>query len=230
MAAKKPAKKLVKKAVKKAAPKASKKTEVKVTPKQEAFAEHYIANGGNGVQAARSAGYKGNVNTLNQVARQNLQIPTIFSRVRARLDGLRANSDEVLNLLADHLRADIADLADCFKETGELDLKKAQEIGVSRLVKKLRHRRMPVRNTEGEVVDYEYTTEIEIHDSQGAAAKLINVLGLKQKPGENERDVSNKREWANQKLKEVMEQLNLDEPQAREWINQRAPHVSEYLM
>lgn len=202
----------------------------KLTAKQEAFVEEYLGNGFNGVQAARNAGYEGNDATLRAIASENLTKPNIASRVRARIEGLAANSNEVLYLLGDHLRADMADLAECFTESGELDLLKARQMGVSHLVKKLKHRRTPLRDSEGKVIDYEHTTEIEMHDSQGAAAKLIPVLGLKQQAAENDRDVARKREWAERKLKEIMAKLDLDEEAAKEWMRTKTPAAAQYLM
>ena len=45
---------------------------VKPTLKQLAFVRCYILNGGNGVQAAKKSGYKGNDRTLQAIASQNL--------------------------------------------------------------------------------------------------------------------------------------------------------------
>ncbi len=53
----------------------------KLTPKQIAFVERYNVHG-NGVRAAKEAGYKGNDNTLNQVARDNLQKPIIAEKIK----------------------------------------------------------------------------------------------------------------------------------------------------
>ena len=49
----------------------------KLTDKQQAFVDEYCSNGYNGVQAAKSAGYKGSYSTLNNMARDNLQKPAI---------------------------------------------------------------------------------------------------------------------------------------------------------
>src|SRR5262245_45038623 len=93
---------------------ATKNQPSKLTRKREAFTENYLSNGFNGTEAARAAGYKGSDNTLAQVAHENLKNPQIISRVRARIEGLAANANEVLHLLGDHLRSSIADYKDCF--------------------------------------------------------------------------------------------------------------------
>jgi len=48
-----------------------------LTHKQQAFIDNYCSNGYNGVQAAKSAGYKGCYATLNAVAGENLRKPAI---------------------------------------------------------------------------------------------------------------------------------------------------------
>lgn len=220
----------VKKAAKKTGKprKASKK---KLTPKQELFAENYIQNGGNGVQAAKAAGYQGDTNALNQQARYNLQNPTISARVRERVEGVAADTDEVLNLLGEHLRADIADFEGCFDEEGRLDLKEAKKKGVSRLVKKLRVTTRTMQQGDGAAVR-EVTTQIEFHDAQSAARTLVDVLGIKQQPRENDEQRKHDEQMA-AAVKEEFRRLRVDEnmreadaisillaanPDARKWL------------
>lgn len=57
-----------------------------LTFKQEKFVQTYVLNGGNGTDAARQAGYKGNDKTLSVVAVENLAKPSI----KAALDEHRS--------------------------------------------------------------------------------------------------------------------------------------------
>lgn len=212
------------------AKKSAKKPSEKLTPKEEALVENYLSNGFNGVRAARDAGYKGNDNVLAVTAHRVLRKAKVASRVRARLDGLHANADEVLNLLADHLRADLADFTGCFDSEGRLDLVEAQKRGVSRLVKKLKSNTRLIPQGRDEEPIRETTVEIELYSAQDAAAKLIPVLGLKQKAAENEKDAEKKREYASKKLREVMERLALSEGDARRWMTEHTPEAARYLM
>jgi phage terminase small subunit len=207
---------------------AKKKPARKPTLKQDAFVDHYFTNGGNGTAAARDAGYKGTDHTLAQVAYENLRKPEIASRVRARLDGMAATADEVLFLLGDHLRADLADLADCFKPDGSLDLVAAQQRGVSRLVKKIKTNSREVTHDDG-VTERIVTTELELHDAQGAARVLADLHGLKQQPKENETDLKNRREWAETQLQRVMDELALDRPNALEWMRAHTPQAAQWI-
>lgn len=221
---------LAKKAAKKIG-KARKASKKKLTPKQELFAENYIQNGGNGVQAAKAAGYQGDTNALNQQARYNLQNPTISARIRERVEGVAADTDEVLNLLGEHLRADIADFEGCFDEEGRLDLKEAKKRGVSRLVKKLRVTTRTMQQNDGAAVR-EVTTQIEFHDAQSAARTLVDVLGIKQQPRENDEQRKHDEQMA-AAVKEEFRRLRVDEnmreadaisillaanPDARKWL------------
>jgi phage terminase small subunit len=54
------------------------KTEKKLTPKESAFVEHYVANGNNGTQAVLSSGYKCKDETVAaSIAAENLRKPHI---------------------------------------------------------------------------------------------------------------------------------------------------------
>lgn len=64
-----------------------------LTHKQFNFVQHYIANSGNGVKAARDAGYKGNDVTLAQVATENLRKPHIQSEIISVRDSLKSTSE-----------------------------------------------------------------------------------------------------------------------------------------
>lgn len=208
---------------------AKKKKPRKLTHKAEAWTEKYLGNGFNGVQAARDAGYKGSTSTLNSVARKNLQKPAIASRVRARIEGLAANSNEVLNLLGDHLRGSIADFDGCFNEDGGFNLGKAKEKGVAHLVKKLRNVKRTIPRGKDEPPIVETTVEIELYSSQDAAAKLIPVLGLKQKAGENERDEERKRQWATEQLEKVMARFGFDHGEAIVWMQANTPTAAQWI-
>ena len=200
-----------------------------LTHLQEAFAENYLGNGFNAVQAARDAGYTGSDATLRSIASENLTKPNISSRVRARLDGLKANADEVLFLLADHLRSDLADFEGCFKDDGRLDLVKAQERGVSRLVRKIKNTTRTISQGEGMEPIREVTCEIELYSAQDAAGKLIPVLGLKQRPKDNEADIERRQRWAEEKLRDVMNRLSMDRPAALTWLRKNAPQAAEWI-
>jgi phage terminase small subunit len=56
----------------------------KLTAKQQLFISAYLANGGNGTAAAKTAGYAGDENTLGVAAHDNLRNPKISQQIRER--------------------------------------------------------------------------------------------------------------------------------------------------
>jgi hypothetical protein len=205
----------------------------KLTPKQEVFAHEYLGNGFNGTQAAKAAGYRGNDDVLAHVAVDNLRNPQIAIRVRERIDGIAATSDEVLYLLADHLRADVADFDGLFLPDGRIDLKEARRLGVSRLIKKLEYEPVSLRaNTEAPACDKcgfhplqtRFKTRVEFHDSQGAARTLVQVHGLLKQPAANPSDA----EWARTELDRLKKKGYSDE-EAKEMLLEAEPRASEFL-
>jgi hypothetical protein len=66
----------------------SQKRRRKPTLKQKIFSREYIAAAGNGVAAARGAGYQGNAQALAVVACRNLKNPTVRQAIAAMVDAL----------------------------------------------------------------------------------------------------------------------------------------------
>ena len=187
--------------------------EKKLTLKEENFLHELPLNGYNATEAARAAGYRGSYDVLRKIGSENLTKPHIATRVRARIEGLAATADEVLALLGEHLRADLADLADCIAEDGALDLRKAKQLGVSRQLKTMTTRVLTRRLASG-AEEREVHTRIELHDSQSAAAHLIKVLGIAQKAGENKGDAERKAKAREEAIKLTMDTYNVGEDDA----------------
>lgn len=81
----------------------------KLTLKQRLFVEAYLGvSKGNGTDAARKAGYKGNDNTLHTVAQENLRKPAIAAAIQEKLNAKATimGADEVLELLTSTARGD----------------------------------------------------------------------------------------------------------------------------
>jgi len=196
------------------------KAAAQLTGKQEAFVEEYLANGRNGTKAAREAGYQGDDNAMAVQAHTNLRNPKIRSYIRERLKGVKANADEILYLLGDHLRADISIFEDCIRENGTLDLTKAREIGASHLVKKLK-----IRNFRTKAGDLVTTTEIELHDSQSAARTLAEIHGLKQQPRQNEDDAAK----VSREIARLVSE-GFEPEQAKQIVIEAEPKAARWLM
>ena len=70
-----------------------------LTPKQVKFVSEYLRLG-NGVEAARAAGYKGNANTLAVVSAENLRKPNIQSALAKHLDAKNVTEERIGNEIA----------------------------------------------------------------------------------------------------------------------------------
>lgn len=84
--------------------------DVKLTPKQRAFADFYIKTG-NAAEAARKAGYS--QKTADSIGRENLRKPTISAYISERMSELEKNriasADEVVVFFSDVMRGKIKD-------------------------------------------------------------------------------------------------------------------------
>src|SRR5713101_3669479 len=65
-----------------------------VTLKQRRFCKAYVANGGNGQEAARTAGYKGHDKTLKAVACENLTKPYLRQYLQSLAESADRHSTE----------------------------------------------------------------------------------------------------------------------------------------
>lgn len=139
--------------------------EQRLTVKQEAFIESYLANGFNATKAAIAAGYS--PDSARQMGAENLSKPYIFDLVAQRMKQYQMGAEETLYRLAEHARVDLGEFADV---TTADDLAKHPK---SWLVKKMERTIIRVdENVERE------TIKIELHDSAAAVAQLLRVHGL----------------------------------------------------
>lgn len=74
-----------------------------LTNKQKLFVDSYL-NCWNATQAAKEAGYKGNLATLGVVGHENLKKPKIAEIISIRLKESAMSADEVLMRLAERAR------------------------------------------------------------------------------------------------------------------------------
>ena len=82
-----------------------------LSEKQKSFCDYYIANGGNGTQAAKDAGYKGkNDKVFDSVARENLGKPRIKKYIDERMAEIEskriASADEAMQIITSLARGE----------------------------------------------------------------------------------------------------------------------------
>lgn len=113
-----------------------------LTGKQKVFIDAYLSNGFNATEAARTAGYKGDSNTLSSVGYENLRKPEILVVVNGRLNEAAMSANEVLARLSRIARGEVDDFLD---EDGKFDLPKARRLKKTGLLKKLKNKRTSKR-------------------------------------------------------------------------------------
>ena len=74
---------------------------MKLKRKQKAFIAEYVANGGNGVQAALKVYNTNDYNTANQIARDNLQKPTIMREIEKQMNDTGLTVKKAINAIND---------------------------------------------------------------------------------------------------------------------------------
>ena len=133
----------------------------KLTGKQRAFIDHWFENGYNGTEAARSAGYKGNDNTLAAVASENLTKPKIKKVIERRWAVHGMTAEEARARLVKQARGDIGEL---IGKGGVLDFEEAKEQGLTSLLKSISWTKQGLR--------------IEMYSAQRALEMIGKTMGM----------------------------------------------------
>lgn len=140
--------------------------------KMRTFCLAYVGEAnGNGTEAARIAGYKGDDATLSQIAYENLRKPEIIAFIAE----LRAEAEKKASgriMTATEVKVGLtriaeADIADVFESDGTFDLQKAKERNVSRLIKTLKFDK-----------DTGRLVHLELHNAHTAHQDMGKVHGL----------------------------------------------------
>jgi phage terminase small subunit len=141
-----------------------------LTEKQRLFVYHYLANGFNAVDAARSAGYKGDYRTLGVTGHDNLKNPKIRALIDERLNDVAMSADEALARLGKIARGDMSAFLD---DDNALDLSKARELGVLHLVKELDE--TEIYDKEGDVMRVK--RKAKLYDAHSALVDILKMHG-----------------------------------------------------
>lgn len=139
-----------------------------LTNKQRAFIAEYLKDF-NGTQAAIRAGYS--QRTARAIASEILTKPDIQKEISAQIAERSMGPDEVLLRLAEHARGDMGDFLDITSMGFVVDLSKAQEKGLTHLIKKVKMRTQTSVNKEG-IETETHDIELELYDAQAALVQL----------------------------------------------------------
>jgi len=148
---------------------------VKLTKKQRVFVDEYLVCF-NASQAAKNAGYK--AKNARQTGHENLTKPYIKSEIECRLAEIHMSSEEALKLLADMARGDIGQVMDITSIGFNLNMKRAQDLGLTKIIKKVKQKTTTYIAKKESEEDREVTElEIELYDAQAAIDKVLRVHG-----------------------------------------------------
>jgi len=135
-----------------------------LNPRQNSFVNYYLELEGNGLQAAKLAGYAGSDEVLAIVASKLLRSVKVREEVQRRLGNHIASANEVLERLTHQARADLGKV---LEPDGTLNFHAAKLRGQTKLLKKVKYDK-----------DTGKLTEIELYDAQAALEKLGKFHGL----------------------------------------------------
>jgi phage terminase small subunit len=136
--------------------------------KRMAFVEEYLIDF-NAYQAALRAGYS--ERSARQQGSRLLSKDNIQEAIKARLDEKAMSADEVLHRLADMARSDMGDFLDISPMSFQVDLNKAKELGLTKLIKKVKLHTTTTLSKDG-VETETHTIETELYDAQAALVQL----------------------------------------------------------
>jgi len=192
--------------------------EPELTYRENRLADEYVANGGNGAQAAVDAGYSPNY--APQTASNVLKRPAVQKRIQDLIAQARIQHDA---LLVSQFRTDVTE---CLDPNGQFSVDLARQNGLGHLLKvstTIRGKQEP----DGSV----RTTKIELLPPQAAAVQLSKLIRGPEPPPPPEPGI-----WAEKliSIERVIERLQRIYPGATRaqviaTMRRLQPHLTPYL-
>jgi hypothetical protein len=150
-------------------------SERKLTNKQRLFIDYYLQSF-NASDAARKAGYS--ESRARITGSELLSDSNISEQIKARLDEVHMSAEEALKLLADIARGDMARMMDIGSMGFNIDMKRAQELGLTKLIKRVKQKTTTFIAKKESEEDREVTElEVELYDALGAIRDVLKVHG-----------------------------------------------------
>src|SRR5215467_5241910 len=150
--------------------------EPELTYREQRLVDEFVKNGGNGSQAAESAGY-GSARP-DQSAYQVLRRPEVQRHIQQRIAESRVSADEILGTLADFMRASPAGF---FDQEGNFSIEAAKQNGVDHLLKSISQTTREIESTNGKPAQVMRSYRATLHSPIQAAAALARILGIDRK-------------------------------------------------
>ncbi len=147
--------------------------EPQLTDREQILIDEYIKNGGNGSQAAASAGYGGA--RPDQAAYQVLSRPEVQRHIRERIAESRVSADEIIGTLASFM---LGSLGGFFDKSGEFSIQLAKQNGVDHLLKSVSGTTRTIEATNTRPAQVVKSYRAQIHSPIQAATALARILGI----------------------------------------------------
>ena len=123
--------------------------------------------------------YPGSSYEASRVSASNLLAkPNIKAWLQTKLDEVHMGADEALKLTADIARGDVAQLMDVTSMGFMLDMKKAESLGLTKLIKKVKQKtttKISKNNVDPDTEVHEL--EVELYSAQEAQRDILKVHG-----------------------------------------------------
>lgn len=145
-----------------------------LTSKQQLFLAEYLLDM-NATQAAIRAGYS--QRSATQIGQRLLLKDDISTAIQQKIAEKAMKADEVLEKLTDIARGDMGDFMDISSMAYQLDLHKAKELGLTKLIRKVKQRTITHVEKDGTEEETNHI-EVELLDPLRALEMLAKYHGL----------------------------------------------------
>jgi phage terminase small subunit len=148
-----------------------------LSKKHRAFVENYLTDF-NGTQAYLRVYPKAAYDSAKTSAAELLTKDNIKAEIRARLDAMQMTADEALKRYSEIARGDMAQLMDISSVGFNMDMARAQELGLTKLIKKVKQKTTTFIAKKESDEDREVTElEVELYDAQSALRDILKMHG-----------------------------------------------------
>ena len=146
--------------------------------KHQAFIDNYFLCNFNATEAYMRTYNSKKRTTAGVNGHELLKNPNISEAIAARIAENTMSADEALLLLSDMARGDVGKLMDVSSMGFDMNMQKAKDQGLTKLIKKVKQRTIIHQGKSESDEDREvHDIELELHDPQAALDKILKAHG-----------------------------------------------------
>lgn len=148
-----------------------------LSKKHQRFVNEYLKQW-NGTRAYMAVYPNSSYGAAMVSASELLRTPKIAEVEAARLNEAHMSADEALKLMADIARGDVSQIMDVSSVGFNLDMSKAQKLGLTKLIKKVKQKTTIYSAKKESEEDREVTElEVELYPADAALERILKVHG-----------------------------------------------------